>query len=159
MSRCANSEKTGIVNLNPTHKQLRVELAAASNVTSDYTSFTLVNFDTVVSNTFCNELLLNNSVVTIKTSANYGITAALLWQDNAANTRQVVVQILNPSNVVEYFFSTSTNVFGFEDQSVASATLFIPAGWKIKVVARQVSGVAIDVLKSPSSFLQITRSE
>ena len=93
----------------------------------------------------------------MKESGTYAITASIAWEDNAANTREVVVRILDLNNVLQYTFACSSNVFGYQDLSTTSATLYLPANWKISVFARQVAGVSIQALNSQSTFLEVNR--
>ncbi len=147
--------KTFISRLSAPARYLRAELSQDNVVPTDYTNFAPIAYDNVLTNSL--SLGVSGSTFTIQESGNYSIIASIAWQDNAANTREIVVQVLNASNVVEYKFASATNVFGFQDSSSASGTLFIPAGFKVNVVARQVSGVQLNALQSKSTFIEISR--
>lgn len=135
-------------------QNFRVQLKTDQLVPSHYTEFTQVLFDNIVSNSLCTSTFAE-SVLTILRGGTYAITASVFWSDNPANTRQVIVRIIDKDDVEQSSFSSTTNVFGFQDSTTASATLYIPAKSKISVYARQVSGVSIQALNSPSTFFEV----
>lgn len=136
-------------------RNFRVELTTNQPVTSDYTNFTHILFNKTISNTLNGTFI--GSTFTVADAGTYAITASLFWQDNAANTREVVVQLKDADGAPLYSIGCSTNVFGFQDLSTASAVLYLRPKTKISVLARQVSGVTIDAVASASTFFEINK--
>ena len=147
--------KTFVSHLVAPSRNFRVELFNSQLVPRAYTNFTQIMLTKILSNSL--DATLSASTLILKENGTYAITASIAWEDDAANTREVVVQISDLNNVPQYTYSCSTNVFGFQDLSTVSATLYLPAKWRISVFGRQCSNRTLEVLNTKSTFLEVNR--
>jgi len=155
---CLTGPVTSIQNLAMPPRYLRVELLANQGIPNGY-SFTPVQFASIVANTLTLASFNTSSFKFITVEAGvYGLTAAISWQDNATNTREIVLEVYDSTNTLDYVVASTNPVFGTVDSSSVSASLFLPAGYSVRVTTRHNAGVTVDALLSASTFFEVTRS-
>jgi hypothetical protein len=139
-------------------RYLRVQLATDQPIPNGY-SFTPVAFANIISNTL-SDATFNTSLFKFITTEDgvYGLTAAISWQDNATNTREIVLEVYDSTDTLAYVVASTNPVFGTVDSSSVAATLFLPAGYSVRVTTRHNAGVTVNALATPSTFFEVTRS-